>query len=519
MKKIIIVITLIFMLKIELVAIEEPEYIKIGLRSQYYDKDECIIKNSKLKMYYEDNTRIKDFETDTSFLVKLSNRYYIYVKEEFNSFEEAMNISNKYNTGIPVYVGNKKWKVYVGGYTTIDEAEGLLDLAKSRNPNMEHGVLNKNNDRIEIYNQKRTRPFLIIDSSEDKVLFKTDEFINLETNSYRGFLTFRKTDEGYLLSINKVKFNDYLKGVVPAEMIAGANIEALKVQAISAKTYALKNINRRIRFGYNLFDTTIDQAYKGQSQEREETNKAVEAVDGEYLTYDGKLITTYYSAGSGGYTEDILNVWSGDPNSDKVKYLKAVEDKYEVSPIWEREYTKAFIESNVSDDKSVGRLESIIAYDYTDSGRATKLKVSGNDGEILIEKDRIRSYFPIYYDATLGKRRLKSTRFFFKLRDGLVGLYAKSDSKYNNVMIKDMKIKDREENNDSIYVLSADGEKVKYDQYGEKDKYVVQGTGFGHGVGMSQRGAAGMALAGFNYKEILTHYYSDTEIINIKEKE
>ena len=122
---------------------------------------------------------------------------------------------------------------------------------------------------------------------------------------------------GQLTVINNVPLDDYIKGVVPSEMPSSWDVEAHKAQAIAARSYALANLGKRARYGYDLKDTPEDQAYGGASAETAKTNSAVDDTKGIVLTYNMQVITAYYSASAGGQTSAAA--WGAD-----LPYLRSV---------------------------------------------------------------------------------------------------------------------------------------------------------------------------------------------------
>ena len=112
---------------------------------------------------------------------------------------------------------------------------------------------------------------------------------------------------------------EYIQGVVPSEMPSSWEHEAHKAQAIAARSYALANLGKRAKHGYDLMDTPEDQAYGGATAETPQTNDAVSETEGIVLVYDGKIIPAYYSASAGGHTKDASQVWTKD-----LAYIKAV---------------------------------------------------------------------------------------------------------------------------------------------------------------------------------------------------
>ena len=141
-------------------------------------------------------------------------------------------------------------------------------------------------------------------------------FVSAKGRWYRGIIMIQNKN-GKLTVINNVPLEEYIRGVVPAEMPSGWAYEAHKAQAIAARSYALANLGKRARYGYDLKDTPEDQAYNGASAETAGTNSAVEETKGIVLTYNTKVISAYYSASAGGQTN--VNSWGSS-----VPYLRSV---------------------------------------------------------------------------------------------------------------------------------------------------------------------------------------------------
>ena len=166
-----------------------------------------------------------------------------------------------------------------------------------------------------------------------------ESFLRLNDRSYRGIFQLKNTGRGLAL-INILNLEDYLKGVVPLEMSPGTfnALEALKAQAVAARTYALKHIGRNSSLGFDLTDTQSSQVYGGLSAEHPLSNRAVEETAGEVITYKNELINALYTSTCGGMTEDAENIFSGRP----VPYLKSVSCTHEKQPEWRLETARAY---------------------------------------------------------------------------------------------------------------------------------------------------------------------------------
>ena len=216
--------------------------------------------------------------------------------------------------------------------------------------------------------------------------------IEVDGKKYRGNIEIRRLDESDMTIINHLSMQEYLYGVVPREIGGASPIEAVKAQAIIARTFAAKNMGRRGGLGFDLYPTATDQAYGGYEWEHPNSNKAVDDTYGEVATYNGELIGGNYFSTSGGYTESSENVWGG-----KVDYLKAVPDTYEPevdgNTSWEVTMTKEQVKASLSKNGiNVGDIVDLIPIEYTEAGRVLKLKIVGTAGEKIIEKDKVRTY-------------------------------------------------------------------------------------------------------------------------------
>jgi stage II sporulation protein D len=160
--------------------------------------------------------------------------------------------------------------------------------------------------------------FKKIDSNKIVIKPEANGFVSVKRKWYRGHFQLINSGEG-LTVINDVPLELYLQGVVPSEMPSSWEHDAHKAQAIAARSYAIANLGKRAKHGYDLKDTPEDQAYGGASAETTQTNDAVAETSGLVLIYDGQIIPAYYSASAGGQTKSASQVWTKD-----LAYIKAV---------------------------------------------------------------------------------------------------------------------------------------------------------------------------------------------------
>jgi stage II sporulation protein D len=304
-----------------------------------------------------------------------------------------------------------------------------------------------------------------------------------------------------LLTINELAIEDYLKGVLPSEMPASWPLEALKAQAVAARSYAVNHVSSLPAGGW-IDDTTTYQKYDGYRVEQERTNQAIQQTAGEVLTYNGRVITAWFSASNGGYTEVAENVWSSS-----APYLRSVQDPYDIREgnshrSWQVTYTLEQLQQRLLDNRiHIGQLTALTPTKTSQSGRVVEMRVEGTQGEITLVKNEIRSI--------LGLKSL-----LFTMRDNdQVNILSASGKKPASVY--------------GMKVLGADGAQATLNQPevpvidGEQAMatiptvptgYTFTGQGYGHGVGMSQYGARYRAEDGQDYRKILAFYYPGTAL-------
>ncbi|MEA4921350.1 MAG: SpoIID/LytB domain-containing protein [Clostridiaceae bacterium] len=324
--------------------------------------------------------------------------------------------------------------------------------------------------------------------------------------SYCGGFEYNRINGNDITVINVVGLHDYIKGVISNEMNPSWNIEALKAQALCAKSYCLTNLNKHSSLGFDLCNTTDCQVYFGTRQQTANSNKAVDDTFGLYVKYNGKIVSTVYHSSSGGYTEDAVNVWGKD-----VGYLKGVEDKYLKQTLpYNFSITNSQIKTVLKDKGySVGDITDYYISSFTPFGnvRAVTFKQS-NGKELTFTGEKART---IINSTSLGFQT-KSQRY--TITPSVGGLYingnAFSGSLSNLFAIgsSGTKILNISSFSD-VKVMTADGIGPLQ---AEKTSYYVSGCGSGHNVGMSQWGAKAMADLGYSYDEILRFYFTGIEI-------
>ncbi|NLM50669.1 MAG: SpoIID/LytB domain-containing protein [Clostridiaceae bacterium] len=324
-------------------------------------------------------------------------------------------------------------------------------------------------------------------------------YIEIENAKYRGYVELLRQDGSDMTVINVVNLEEYLYSVVGKEMSPSFNIEALKAQAVCARNYALTNMDKYKKYNFNLCNTQNSQVYLGVSAEHPNTIKAVEETRGVVAVYDGKLANLFFFASSGGRTENSENVWT-----TPLPYLKGVDDPYEnpdeaTRANWTVEISKEDVKKKLADRGiDIGDILDIVITKRTENDRVYSLKFIGTNGEKEVFKENARNILGLYNQNFIIK---KNDAVFYDISGKAVpgNSYALTAGGKAQVL-------------SILYVLGKDG--IKEYKSEPSDKFTFVGKGWGHGVGMSQWGAKGMADNGFTYDQILKHYFTGVEIVD-----
>ncbi len=305
-------------------------------------------------------------------------------------------------------------------------------------------------------------------SNPGKTEIETKGNCKYDDKTYRGNWTVLSTDSG-LTIINTLPIEDYLKGLVPHEIgnLKQDEMEALKAQAVAARTYAYRHLDSRKSQGFDMYADTRDQVYNGISGEDSLANEAILATAGLVIKYNGDLIESYYHSTCGGRTESA-EVWGQEGKP----YLVPVSDSADGRPFcelskymkWEEVFNKeelvSLFQKNALDaraDKtfSFGKIEQILITEKFPGGRAKRLVVITDKGSFEVFGDRIRRLF-----AREGK------------------------------------------------ILPS----ILFSISQNKDTFTVTGSGYGHGIGMCQMGTRARAKEGQTFEKILKTYYTGVSI-------
>jgi SpoIID/LytB domain protein len=416
------------------------------------------------------------------------------------SFESAEDSANRWRSqGIPVEIAQpKQWQVWAKRevYNTPLLRRLLLQSLQAKgiqNAYVESRILkNKPQASLVVNGKSFLKDKVQISAGRGAVYVQTQLKDDRNKRLYAGSLRLQPNTYGTYTLVNQVPLEAYLRGVVPHEIGTTAASSVLRVQAILARTYALRNLRRFAVDDYQLCADTQCQVYRGLSGVAATTDAAIAATRGQVLTYQNELVDAVYSAATGGVTASFNDVWEG-PNRpyltsrvDSVakpwdlarqplssepavrKFLKQVKGFNEANQEWFRwrfsstlselntdlqNYLKK-VNSPLANFKSIKKLQVV---QRSPAGRVQKLRVTTDLGAIDLEKDNILTAF--YAPGSL------------------------------------------------LFYLEP-----LVDAQKQITGYAFSGGGLGHGVGLSQTGSYHLGKLGWSSDRILSFYYPGTQL-------
>jgi len=341
--------------------------------------------------------------------------------------------------------------------------------------------------------------------------YLSEGIFSFDNTPYRGGLMLKPNSNGTMTVISFLSLENYIYGVINAELGNANPSEALKAQAVAARSFGAMNIGKHSADGFDLCATTHCQVYKGYSGEYASTNKAVDDTRDEMIYSEGKLVNAFYYKNSGGYTQNAEDVWSYSQ-----PYLKSVKDEYSPNYSWNASLSFDMIKQKLeSAGYDPGEIQSVMIKNRNTTGNVSELLIAGSNSSVSLTKEKIRN--------VLGTTVIKSTRF--SLSD--------STSQASDDSLKISNGSTDSSAGTEFYMISGSGKVTKVQTntvYGSNGTSTTKinsqsesetatgrtvtfnGSGYGHGVGMPQDSAVEMAKQGFTYKEILQYYYTDIEV-------
>jgi len=528
-KKLRLLVIMIFMATImtSTVYAQTDDYLRVGLGGA---SPGIHMESASVNVFFNINNHLLNvgyIDGGGTFTISADNLYYVFIENTHGGYDLARSrIWGR--RAVPVLLESGTWGVYAGPFTNLAEAQSYALSAGATAimaPNGRRLALHVGGDMVALFENNMFTPYFA-DARGGKV--------NVNGYYYRGLLQAHRTGAG-LVPVNRVSMEDYLLSVVPSEMPAGWHMHALKAQAVAARSYAYTRAGVHADRGYDLCNTVCCQVYLGMRQEHERTTEAVKGTRGIMAFHDGEVINAVYSSSSGGVTDDSENVWSAAS-----PYLRGRSDVYDVTG---REWTRSFTLTELTrvanaNEANIGNVVGVQITGVSATGRVSQLTINGAAGSVRLEREQIRTFFSpaqggsLYsrnfrmdsYAITAGGMALQRNAGVYVMGAGapimpeagninvLTNTGATIPAGMSNMLVQTaagMQSLPMQGSMGANLILGG-ANIVQITGGFNSTGYVVTfvGRGWGHGVGLSQHGARGMAEAGYTFDQILRHYYT-----------
>lgn len=524
-----------------------------GYRMGYFDDDLDFV---ELAWTDEDETQITMVKTQNTWVngTSYSNSdnggdvigcYHVLVESGYRSYEQAAADAQEYRDGFVAWIDGD-YQVRAGSYTSRQEAE---DAAQS----LGGTVAGTSSYAVNVTRTGTAEILFQFDGGDALALGVMPDVTGADAvrtwfkgYRYYGGFRYERIGGGDLTVVNIVDLETYIKGVVPYEMSSSWPLEALKVQAVCARSYAYINIHsgKHTSYHFDVCNTTDCQAYYGAGtnsssyQATERTDQAVDETAGEYAWYDGQVIEAFYSSSHGGASESVYNVWG--TSLEQYPYLCGVEDPYEADMAsknsyssWTVSYTSSELAQRLENygyDASSG-IESL-TLTYSDLGNVIQVRVNYRDGgSDTIRPSSMRSVFGIssIRFTVNGQAASSGSGTTSSSGGGLTANGSTSLDSQGTYTVISGSGSLSQAGLDGLYAISGSGSITPAEDAASGggsgtdtptgtqvtvsgSSYSFQGSGNGHQLGLSQYGAWAMAERGFTYDEIIEFYYPGTYV-------
>ncbi|MGN1318246.1 MAG: SpoIID/LytB domain-containing protein [Lachnospirales bacterium] len=465
--------------------------VRVGIEKYFKGVNSISINNNDVNVYV--NNKAYSVAENGGYTMSHISKNYYKLNSNFSTYSEVVENMTSF-TGyscIPV-LNDDGWSIY---FTT------------DKKPNADVASVTTGSFAI-LFSNNGVNKF-ITDTSSPVQIDSSSGIMDLQKASYRDKLELF-VSSGLITGINVIEREHYLYGVINSEMPSSWHIEAQKAQAVAARTYIVSTGNKHKY--YDLCDNINCQDYNGTAKETENGRKAVDETRGMVAYYNNEPISAVYFSSDGGATQNSQDVWMS-----AVPYLIGIKDEYEKECMeWSRTYTYSDITS-ICNTKGfgIGSVNKVEA-EYNDLGICVGLTFVGSSGSKTVTKEEVRTVFNASSEGSLPSRN-------FVIDSGeevtVPTVYTLGKDGTNSVALNNIVAENgagegnKIENQASTYNSSSGKGVISVQKSGSNSsKVVINGRGFGHGVGMSQYGAKGMAEAGYKYTDILKFYYKGVEI-------
>ena len=523
-----------------------------GYRMGYFDDGLDFVELARTD---EDETQITMVKTQNTWVngTSYSNSdnggdvigcYHVLVESGYRSYEQAAADAQEYRDGFVAWIDGD-YQVRAGSYTSRQEAE---DAAQS----LGGTVAGTSSYAVNVTRTGTAEILFQFDGGDALALGVMPDVTGADTvrtwfKGYRycGGFRYERIGGGDLTVVNIVDLETYIKGVVPYEMSNSWPLEALKVQAVCARSYAYINIHsgKHTSYHFDVCNTTDCQAYYGAGtnsssyQANERTDQAVDETAGEYAWYDGQVIEAFYSSSHGGASESVYNVWGS--SLEQYPYLCGVEDPYEADMASKNSYSSWTV--SYTSSELAQRLQArgynassgiaSLTLTYSDLGNVIQVRVTYGNGESNdLKPTSIRSVFGVSsIRFTVNGQSVSSGAGTSSSGGGLTANGSASLDSQGTYTVISGSGSLSQAGLDGLYAISGSGSVTPAEDAASGggsgtdtpagtqvtvsgSSYIFQGSGNGHQLGLSQYGARAMAERGFTYDEIIEFYYPGTYV-------
>lgn len=527
-----------------------------GYRMGYFDDDLDFVELARTD---EDETQITMVKTQNVWVNGSSYStsdnggeaigcYHVLVGSGYRSYEEAAAAADGYADGFVAWVDGD-YQVRAGSYTSESAAQSAASsYGGTVAGTSSYGVNVTRTGSAEILFQ--------FDGGADLALGVMPDVTGADAvrtwfkgYRYYGGFRYERISGGNLTVVNIVDLETYIKGVIPYEMSNSWPLEALKVQAVCARSYAYINIQsgKHTSYHFDVCNTTDCQVYYGAGsrnssyQANDRTDQAVDETAGEYAWYNGQVIEALYSSSHGGASESVYNVWGS--SLERYPYLCGVSDPYEADMASKNSYSSWTV--SYSSSELAQRLQNYgyntssgiasLTLTYSDLGNVIQVRVNYNNGESNTIKPSstygIRTSFGVHsIRFTVNGQGASSGSSSGSAGGGGIAVNGSSSlGSQDSYTVISGSGTQSQVSLDGLYAISGSGSIAPAGDGTSSggsgtgtpsgtqvtvsgSSYTFQGSGYGHQLGLSQYGAWAMAERGFSYDEIIEFYYPGTYV-------
>ena len=441
--------------------------------------------------------------------------YHLQLEETFGDYDTAAAAAARYDGAFVAYLMNV-YAVRMGQYASESDAQAALALRSGAEPVR---IVGPSSTGVVVTVTETNRVLFYFDCGGLRSLAIMPQSVAGEKPvtwfrgyRYYGGFEYQRVTGGNINVINVVNIEDYTKGCVPWEIGNDKPLEAIKAQAVCARTYAAMQRKHRAQ-GFDVCTTDDCQVYQGVAASNGMTDRAVDETAGVYMYYNGELVEAFYYSSNGGASEDAKNVWGNE-----VAYCKGKADPYETTVAsrisqynWTVTYTQSELTNRLqSRGINIGTVKRVYVSETTPNGNVYAVTFEGSAGSQTVYRESCRT--------VLGLRSMRFTAggadgdiYYVNGTDsavtGIRGAYTISGS--GAVSLFNAGAAD-------AYVITSGGisalRRETSSSAARSDTFTFSGSGWGHNVGMSQWGATAMAELGYGYRAILEFYYTGVTI-------